>query len=120
MASRSHRSALLAVVVFALLALPAVAAAQSDRSARAQERYYESYGRSATPVWAQSVDSALAQERYYSSYGNPTPIPTVQPVPSEGPGWTIAVIGGIALLLAGVAFGAVGSRAVVRQRVASA
>jgi hypothetical protein len=120
MASRSHRSTLLAVVVLALLALPAAAAAQSGGSARAQERYYESYGRSATPAARQSANSALDQERYYSSYGNPMPIRTVEPVPSDGPGWTIAVIGGIALLLAGVAFGAVGSRAVVRQRVASA
>jgi hypothetical protein len=118
MASPSHRSALLAVVVLALLALPAAAAAQSGSSALAQERYYSSYGRSATPVSAQTA--ALAQERYYSSYGNPTAIRTVEPVPSDGPGWTIAVLGGIALLLAGVAFGAAGSRAVVRQRVASA
>jgi hypothetical protein len=120
MASRSHRSTLLAFVVLALLALPAAAAAQSDGQARAQERYYQSFGRSATPVSAQSTNSALAQERYYSSYGNPTPIRTVEPAPSDGPGWTIAVIGGIALLLAGVAFGAVGSRAVVRPRSAHA
>jgi hypothetical protein len=120
MASRSHRSALLAFVLLALLALPAVAVAQSTSAARAQERYYESFGRSATPASTQSTNSALAQERYYSSYGNPTPIRTIEPVPSDGPGWTIAVIGGIALLLAGVAFGAVGSRAVVRPRGASA
>ena len=117
MASRSHRSALLAVVVLALLALPAAAAAQPGGASRAQERYYESYGRSATPAAGQSANSALAQERYYRSYGNPTPIRIVKPVPSNGPDWTIAVIGGIGLLLAGVALGAVGSRAVVRPRV---
>jgi hypothetical protein len=96
LASRSHRLPLLALVlVAALLALPAVAAAQSD-------------------------SAALAQERYYSSYGQPTTTPAAAPGTSDGPGWTIAAVGGVALLLAGVAFGAVGSRAVVRPRGASA
>jgi hypothetical protein len=96
MASRSQRFPLLALVlVVALLALPAVAAAQSD-------------------------GAALAQERYYSSYGQTTATPAPAAAPSDGPGWTIVAVGGVALLLAGVAFGAVGSRATVRPRGASA
>ena len=122
MASRSHRLPVRALpaLVFALvlLALPATAAAQSDKAALAQERYYSSYGQSATPTAARSDEAALAQERYYSSYGQPTVTPA--PAVSDGPGWTIAALGGVALLLAGVAFGAAGSRAVVRPRGASA
>jgi hypothetical protein len=125
MASHSHRLPLrpLLALVFALalLGLPAVAAAQGQNSALAQERYYSSYGNSAGPTAAQSENSALAQERYYSSYGQSTGTPAAtSSAPSDGPGWTIAAIGGVALLLAGVAFGAVGSRAVVRPRGAHA
>jgi hypothetical protein len=122
MASPSHRMPLrpLLALVFALalLALPTAATADSNGSALAQERYYSSYGRSVAPTADQSDGSALAQERYYSSYGQPTV--TAAPTVSDGPGWTIAAIGGVALLLAGVAFGAVGSRAVVRPRGANA
>jgi hypothetical protein len=120
MAPRSHRSVLLALVfVLASLALPAAAAAQSNGSALAQERYYHSYGQTARPV-GQGQNSALAQERYYGSYGSPTLIRAAAPLPSDGPDWTIAVVGGVALLLAGVAFGVFGSRAIVRPRGASA
>jgi hypothetical protein len=95
MASRSHRFPLLALaLVVALLALPAAALAQSDSSALAQERYYGSYGRAAA-----------------------TPAATDT---SDGPGWTVVLLGGVAVLLAGVAFGAMGSRAVVRPRGVSA
>ena len=90
MAPRSHRLPLLALLlVVGLLALPAAAVAQSDESALAQERYYGSYGRAAA-----------------------TPAATTDT--SDGPGWTLALVGGAALLLAGVAFGAVGSRVTVR------
>jgi hypothetical protein len=95
MAPRSHRSALLALafVLALLVALPATAIAQSD-------------------------SGALAQERYYSSYGEPAATPAA--TSDDGPGWTIVAIGGVLVLLAGVAFGAVGSRATVRPRGASA
>jgi hypothetical protein len=96
MAPRSHRFPLLALLlVVGLLALPAAALAQSDSSALAQERYYGSYGRAAA-----------------------TPAATTEP--TDGPGWTLALVGGAALLLAGVAFGAMGSRMAVRPRGASA
>jgi hypothetical protein len=92
MASRSHRFPLLALLlVVGLLALPAAALAQSD-------------------------SSALAQERYYGSYGQPAPAPAATADTTDGPGWTLALIGGAALLLAGVAFGAMGSRVSVRPR----
>jgi hypothetical protein len=99
MAPRSHRFSLLALLlVVGLLALPAAALAQAN-------------------------DAALAaQERYYSSYGQPAPIPaaaTDTTDTSDGPGWTLALVGGAALLLAGVAFGAMGSRVVVRPRGAA-
>jgi hypothetical protein len=95
MAPRSHRFSLLALLlVVGLLALPAAALAQSD-------------------------GAALAQERYYSSYGQPAATPAATTDPSEGPSWTLALAGGAALLLAGVAFGAIGSRAVVRPRGAA-
>lgn len=96
MAPRSHRMPLLALaLVVALLALPAAALAQSN-------------------------DAALAaQERYYSSYGQPTPIPAATSDTSDGPGWTLALVGGAGLLLAGVAFGAMGRRVAVRQRGAA-
>jgi hypothetical protein len=95
MAPRSHRFSLLALLlVVGLLALPAAALAQSD-------------------------DASLAQERYYSSYGQPTPVPAATSDTSDGPGWTLALVGGAALLLAGVAFGAMGSRVVVRPRGAA-
>jgi hypothetical protein len=95
MAPRSHRSPLLALVlVVGLLALPAAALAQSDSSALAQERYYGSYGRSAA-----------------------TPSATTDT--NDGPGWTLVLVGGAALLLAGVAFGAMGSRVAVRPRGAA-
>jgi hypothetical protein len=96
MAPRSHRFSLLALLlVVGLLALPAAALAQAN-------------------------DAALAaQERYYSSYGQPAPIPAAANDTSDGPGWTLALVGGAALLLAGVAFGAMGSRVVVRPRGAA-
>jgi hypothetical protein len=95
MAPRSHRSPLLALLlVVALLALPAAALAQSD-------------------------GSALAQERYYGSFGQPAATPAATTDPSDGPGWTLALVGGAALLLAGVAFGAMGSRVAVRPRGAA-
>jgi len=96
MAPRSHRFSLLALLLVAgLMALPAAALAQSN-------------------------DAALAaQERYYSSYGQPTPVPAATSDASDGPGWTLALVGGAALLLAGVAFGAMGSRVVVRPRGAA-
>jgi hypothetical protein len=94
MAPRSHRSALLALVfVLALIAAPAAALAQSD-------------------------NGALAQERYYGSYGEPAATPAA--TSDDGPGWTVIAIGGVLVLLAGVAFGAAGSRATVRPRGASA
>jgi hypothetical protein len=95
MAPRSHRLPLLALLlVVALLALPAAALAQSD-------------------------SSALAQERYYGSFGQPAATPAATTDPSDGPGWTLALVGGAALLLAGVAFGAMGSRVAVRPRGAA-
>jgi hypothetical protein len=94
MAPRSHRLPLLALLlVVGVLALPAAALAQSD-------------------------SSALAQERYYSSYGRPAATPAATDT-TDGPGWTLALVGGAALLLAGVAFGAVGSRVAVRPRGAA-
>jgi hypothetical protein len=95
MAPRSHRFPLLALaLVVAMLALPAAALAQSDGSALAQERYYGSYGRAAA-----------------------TPAATTDT--SDGPGWTLALVGGAALLLAGVAFGVMGSRVAVRPHGAA-
>jgi hypothetical protein len=95
MAPRSHRFSLLALLlVVGLLALPAAALAQSDAA-------------------------LAAQERYYSSYGQPTSIPAATNDTSDGPGWTLALVGGAALLLAGIAFGAMGSRVVVRPRGAA-
>ena len=95
MAPRSHRFSLLALLlVVGLLALPAAALAQSDAA-------------------------SLAQERYYSSYGQPAATPAAITDTSDGPGWTLALVGGAALLLAGVAFGAMGSRVAVRPRGAA-
>jgi hypothetical protein len=95
MAPRSHRLPLLALLlVIALLALPAAALAQSD-------------------------SSALAQEHYYGSFGQPAATSAATTDPSDGPGWTLALVGGAALLLAGVAFGAMGSRVAVRPRGAA-
>jgi hypothetical protein len=95
MAPRSHRSALLALmfVLALLVALPAAATAQSD-------------------------GAALSQERYYSSYGEPAATPAA--TSDDGPGWTLVAIGGVLVLLAGVAFGAAGTRATARPRGASA
>jgi hypothetical protein len=101
MAPRSHRFSLLALlVVTGLLALPAAALAQSDDASLAQERYYSSYGQPA-------------------ALGQPVATPAAASDPSDGPGWTLALVGGAALLLAGVAFGAMGSRVVVRPRGAA-
>ena len=95
MAPRSHRIPLLALLlVLGLLALPAAAFAQSD-------------------------NGALAQERYYGSYGKAAATPAATSDTSDGPGWTLALVGGAALLLAGVAFGAMGSRVAVRPRGAA-
>jgi hypothetical protein len=95
MAPRSHRFPLLALaLVVAMLALPAAALAQSD-------------------------GSALAQERYYSSYGRAAATPAATTDTSDGPGWTLALVGGAALLLAGVAFGVMGSRVAVRPHGAA-
>jgi hypothetical protein len=94
MAPRSHRFPLLALLlVVGLLALPAAALAQSE-------------------------SSALAQERYYGSFGRPAATPAATTDTSDGPGWTLALVGGAALLLGGVAFGAVGSRVAVRPHSA--
>jgi hypothetical protein len=96
MAPRSLRFPLLALaLVVVSLAVPAAAFAQSDAS-------------------------ALAQERYYGSYGRPAATPAATTDTTDGPGWTLALAGGAALLLAGVAFGAMGSRVGVRPRGASA
>jgi hypothetical protein len=67
---------------------------------------------------ADTAGAALSQERYYSSYGEPAATPAA--ASDDGPGWTIVAIGGVLVLLAGVAFGAVGSRATVRPRGANA
>jgi hypothetical protein len=84
-ASRIHNLALgcaLAgsLLVSAISGTPAAQASEvTESSARAQERYYSSYGEP-QPIDAGTA-SATAQERYYSSYGEPEPR-TLTPSPS--------------------------------------
>ena len=76
------------------------------QSARAQARYYSSYGEPAqskawTPTKTQ-IQSARAQARYYSSYGEPTPLVAPQPpAPSDDtPSLPIALAAAAALAIA--------------------
>jgi hypothetical protein len=69
-----------------LSAIGGAAAAQASDVARAQERYYSSYGEP-RPIEVGTA-AARAQERYYSSYGKPEPLtPPQSPSPSDDMPW---------------------------------
>lgn len=72
-----------ALLVFAMSGAAAAQASDVTQSAaRAQERYYSSYGKP-RPIDAGAA-AARAQERYYSSFGEPEPL-TQSPSPSDYP-----------------------------------
>ena len=73
-------------------ALSGAAAAQASEvtqsAARAQERYYSSYGEPQPIDIGTATATARAQERYYSSYGEPEPLtPPQSPSPSDDTPW---------------------------------
>jgi hypothetical protein len=105
----SVRRTAICAVVCALLASALTTwapAGASQRSliagARAQERYYMSFGTSGATDAA--LRAAKAQERYYASYGTPRPLHAVpSPEPSDGTPWlpiTLAVAGAVAIVAA--------------------
>jgi hypothetical protein len=76
---------------------------------------------SAASAQAQPRDHAAPQALYYSSYGHPQPI--VSPASTaaakasdDGPSWTAAVLGGVAVMLACGCAGVFAGRASVRPR----
>jgi hypothetical protein len=87
-ASRIQSLAIGCALACALLvsAIGGVAAARASDAARAQERYYSSYGEP-RPIDVGTA-AAGAQERYYSSYGKPEPLtPPQSPSPSDDMPW---------------------------------
>jgi hypothetical protein len=108
---RRTRTVALAVVCALLTcalagASPAGASQESLLAgARAQERYYQSFGGSGATVPSQ-LAAAHAQERYYASYGEPRPIAVAHsPAPSDGAPWlpiTLAVAAAMAIVAAAV------------------
>ena len=97
-----------ALLTFAMSGTAAAIPHQHTKAsaARAQARYYSSYGEPAqskawTPTKTQ-IQSARAQARYYSSYGEPTPLVAPQPpAPSDDTPWLpIALAGAAALAIA--------------------
>jgi hypothetical protein len=91
-ARRIHILAIGCVLAYALLG-PAISGAAAPQAsevtqsvARAQERYYSSYGEP-QPI-APGTAVARAQERYYSSYDEPAPLtPPKSPSPSDDTPW---------------------------------
>lgn len=75
----------------AVFAVSGAGTARADQdaptaAARAQERYYSSYGKPQT-IDARTA-ATRAQERYYSSYGEPEPLTLAQPAtPSDNTPW---------------------------------
>lgn len=62
-----------------------------------------------------------AQALYYSSYGNPRPLAppaasSTATASSNGPTWTVAILGGVAVMLACGCAGVFAGRASVRSR----
>jgi hypothetical protein len=117
---RTHRLAIAYALACALLASatsgPAFASVSADSgaaAARAQERYYSSFGEP-QPI-ASSGAAALAQERYYASYGEPEPLTVPQsPAPSDDtPSLPIALSIAVSLGLAA----AVGATQLRRLRI---
>jgi hypothetical protein len=84
-----------ALFIVALSATPALAGTTRS-AARAQERYYQSFGT--------EDGAALAQERYYSSYGAPESLRGPQQVPAPSDENPIPVI----LITAAALLGLVG------------
>jgi hypothetical protein len=87
-ASRIQTLAIGCALACALLvsAIGGAAAAQASDAARAQERYYSSYGEP-RPIDSGTA-AARAQERYYASYGKPEPVTPPQSLsPSDDVPW---------------------------------
>ena len=117
----THRRTVICAIVCALLAsaLTSVASAgASERTraagVRAQQHYYESFGKSG------AIDpgkfAAEAQERYYSSYGEPQPLPVAQaPEPSDDSPW-LPIALSVAVALAVIAAGSTVARRLRRRR----
>jgi hypothetical protein len=107
----THHRIVISAIVCALLAsaLTNVAPAGASQrtllaGARAQERYYASFGKSRA-IDPARLAAAKAQGRYYASYGHPQPLPPPQrPQPSDGTPWlpiTLAVAAAMAVIAAG-------------------
>jgi hypothetical protein len=114
---------LLAAGLLAIVAPAALADAGNSptRAALATERYLSSYG---DPVTRPVDDAALATERYLSSYGTPRTLATRVPAATEvaassGPGWTIAILAGIALAITAALAGIAGGRATMRAKLSA-
>jgi hypothetical protein len=117
--SHTHRRAVICAIVCALLgsALSVASAGASERTraagVRAQQRYYESFGK------PEAIDlgkfAAEAQERYYSSYGEPQPLPVAQsPEPSDDAPW-LPIALSVAVALAVIAAGTAAARRLRRR-----
>jgi hypothetical protein len=87
-------------------------------AARAQGAYYASYGRSAPTTQATKLDAAKAQGAYYASYGHPAPIASAATATSEPsrPSWLGFALAACGALLAGMAAGAAGGAVATRRR----
>jgi len=118
--THTHRRTVICALVCALLASALISVASAGASeltraagVRAQQRYYESSGKSAAPDPGKFA--AEAQERYYSSYGEPQPLPVAQsPEPSDDSPW-LPIALSVAVALAVIATGTAAARRLRRR-----
>jgi hypothetical protein len=80
---------------------------------------------SAIPLDGNVRDRSLAAERYYQQYRVTQPVSAASPTSAsadttDGPGWTLAVVAGVVLVIAAAGSGTLAGRASARPRRVSA